>query len=70
MQSYEDSKMVLAAIDKTPEALAKRIPGGATHSVIGRLPNRGDMLTIHGLHWIVEWRNEAGVMRLRLETPA
>lgn len=66
MQSYQEDEHIGTFIG-APGELIEQMPPEATHHVIGKIPERGDQITINGFVWTVERvKAQHGWMRLRL----
>jgi len=72
MQSYKNDKLV-STLMGTGEQLGERIKeleGRATHHVIGKLPKKGEVVTINGLRYkVVSSDGLEGKLRLRILRP-
>jgi len=72
MQSYNNEKLISTDVD-TIEGLRARIKeleGQATHHVIGKLPSKGDVVTVNGLRYkVISADGIEGKLRLRILRP-
>jgi len=72
MQSYENKKLISTdqgTIEELKERI-KELEDQATHHVIGKLPKKGDVVTVNGLRYkVVSVDGIEGKLRLRILRP-
>ena len=76
MQTRDESNQTLStevldqvhAADQLRQALERP---GVKHVVVGQLPNKGDIFTLNGLHYVVKFVDyKRGEIRIKMFTPA
>lgn len=72
MQSFDGDKLVSTdqgTLDELKEKI-KEMEGKTTHSVIGRLPEKGQKITINGLNYTITYVDKAlGKFHARIIRP-
>jgi hypothetical protein len=72
MQSYDENNRIIGSqlLEELNVVKAELQKPEVKHVVVGKFPNKGDVLIINGLQWVVKGiERKTGAMQLRILEP-